>query len=139
VALEAFVAEHGRLPTKGELPVLAVWIVNQRQAKKAMDAGKQCTHKMTDERIAVLEAVPCWTWEVDFEAMWLALPEELKAFVAEHGRLPTSGELLAFAMWIANQRTAKKALDAGKKCGHKMTDAHRGARGSAVLDVGGRL
>ena len=70
MALEAFVAEHGRLPTKGERPVLAVWIDPQRSAK-AMDAGKKCARKMTDERIEALEAVPCWTWEVDLEALWL--------------------------------------------------------------------
>jgi hypothetical protein len=28
-------------------------------------------NKTTSERIAALEAVPCWTWEVDLEALWL--------------------------------------------------------------------
>ncbi len=100
-------AEHGRLPTKREVPVLAKWIGHQRQAKKAMDTeidpGRR---KMTHERIAALEAVPCWTW--DLEALWLETLEELTAFVAAYGRLPTRRDSPALAEWVVRQRRAKK-------------------------------
>ncbi len=61
-ALRAHVAAHGRLPPQGAASGLSMWIANQRQAKKAMDAGVKSSHKMTPERAAALEGVPGWSW-----------------------------------------------------------------------------
>ena len=61
-ALRAHVAAHGRLPPRDDPSGLGNWVSNQRQGKKAMDAGKSNT-KMTPERAAALEGVPCWTWD----------------------------------------------------------------------------
>ena len=57
-ALEAFVAEHGRLPAHAHPSGLGAWVNTQRVAKQAVDAGKAGTYKMTPERAAALEAVP---------------------------------------------------------------------------------
>ncbi len=56
-------AEHGRLPMQTKRKDLAYWIGRQRQAKKAMAAGRKCKHgMMTPERASALEAVPGWMW-----------------------------------------------------------------------------
>jgi hypothetical protein len=113
-ALEAYVAEHGRLPLFRDASGLGGWIHQQRQAKKAMDAGRKSSRKMTPKRVAALEAVPGWTWEVDLKAAWQAKLEALEAYVAEHGRLPRQGDPSGLGEWIHTQRQGKKAMDAGK-------------------------
>ena len=68
---------------------------------------------MTPERIAALEAVPGWVWEVDLEAQWQARLEELRQHAAQHGRLPLerSGSL---GKWVGRQRMDYKALQRGE-------------------------
>jgi hypothetical protein len=64
-ALRAHVAAHGRLPPQRDASSstsgLGAWVSNQRQAKKAMDAGRKCKHgTMTPARADALEAVVGW-------------------------------------------------------------------------------
>ncbi len=99
-----------------------MWISNQRQAKKALDAGRTSkTGTVTPARAAALEGVPGWAWELDLEALWEAKLAALRAHVAEQGRLPPQGDAAGLGVWINNQRRAKKAMDAGRKCNNKMT------------------
>ena len=121
-ALRAHVAAHGRLPSKSDRG-LGGWVGSQRAAKKAADAGKARTNKMTPERTAALEAVPGWTWELDLEALWTEKLAALRAYVGTHGRLPPYGDTAGLGEWISSQRAAKKAADAGKASGKKMTPA----------------
>ena len=82
---------------------------------------------MTPERIATLEAVPGWVWEVDLEAQWQARLEELRQHAAQHGRLPVveSGPL---GFWsIRSARTTR--------LGSAMTPEHRSPGGSGELGV----
>lgn len=64
-ALEAHVAAHGRLPSRGRDADLNAWLSNQRRAKRAADAGRPCGRwaAITPARVAALEAVPGWTWD----------------------------------------------------------------------------
>jgi hypothetical protein len=59
-ALCAYVTARRRLPPQRDAAGLGMWVSNQREAKKAADAGRRST--MTPERVAALEAVPGWTW-----------------------------------------------------------------------------
>ena len=119
-ALRAHVAEHGRVPPYGDASGLGAWAASQRRTKKEMDAGRKCKHGvMTPARAAALEGVPGWTWEITARR-WPERLAALRAFVAAHGRLPpqSSQEL---GLWVATQRADKKAADAGKACGKRMT------------------
>ena len=71
-ALRAHVAAHGVPPLQRDAAGLGIWVSNQRQAKKAMDAGRagKLGRGMTPARATALEAVPGWAWEVDAEAAW---------------------------------------------------------------------
>ena len=120
-ALRAHVAAHGRLPLQRDASGLGAWVDMQRRAKKAMAVGRKCNKKMTPERAAALEDVPGWAWEVDLEAAWEEKLAALRAYVAAHGRLPPWDDAAGLGDWIRNQRQAKKGMDAGRKCSHKMT------------------
>jgi hypothetical protein len=100
--LEAYVAEHERLPTQTEIIgggfKVGNWINNQRQAKK----GGQ----ITAERIQALETLPGWYWGQDLDSAWREKFDKLKAYVTEHGRLPIQTE--SIGSWANAQRQAKK-------------------------------
>ena len=117
-ALRAYAAAHGRLPPQGDASGLGKWLHQQREAKRALAAGRKSNTKMTPQRAAALEAVPGWAWEVDAEALWQEKLAALRAYVGAHGRLPPQSDASGLGAWINNQRQAKKA---GPKCRHKMT------------------
>ena len=119
-ALRAHVAEHGRLPPHSHPSRLGAWVSRQRAAKKAADAGRKGRNKMPPDRAAALEAVPGCAWEEAFEAVWRERLAALQAFVAAHGRLPAQIHPSGLGVWVKDQRTAKGAADAGKKCRNKM-------------------
>jgi hypothetical protein len=52
---------------------------------------------------------------------WEAKLAALRAFIAEHGRLPPIFHPSGIGRWVNRQRTAKKAMDEGKKIRQKMT------------------
>ena len=91
--IKAFVAQHGRLPTESEDN--GRWIMKQRT--------KYRMNELSTERIQTLEAIPLWTWDPLKDVFETAVTR-IKAFVTEHGRLPTQGE----DSWISNQREAFK-------------------------------
>ena len=127
-ALCAHVAAHGRLPPKGDASGLSGWVNNQRQGKKAADEGRRSKYgTMTPARVAALEAVPGWAWEVDLEALWQEKLAALRAYVGAHGRLPPQCDASGLGTWINTQRQAKKAADAGRKSNTKMTPEHAAA------------
>ena len=81
---------------------------------------------MTPQRVAALEAVPGWAWDVDFKALWEEKLTALRAYVGAHGRLPPKGNASGLGDWISTQRKAKKAMDAGRRC-NKMTPSRAAA------------
>lgn len=108
--LEAFLAETGSAsPSQTEVTAdgyrLGFWVAAQRTARQI--------GKLTPERVAALEAIPGWTWNVR-EARWLAGLTELKRFGAAYGhaqvprshRTPSGDQL---GRWVSNQRVAKHA------------------------------
>lgn len=101
--LQAFVAQHGRLPRRvGGLveaeQSLGSFVHSQREAMKAgsIDA----------DRARELEAVPGWTWSTPTQLVWEARAQELSAWVAEHGRLPLASEV---GTWMSKARAAYRA------------------------------
>ena len=107
-ALKAYVAEHGELPSTSH-NTLGNWIRHQRTAYWAQINGKPCRSIMTPERISTLEAVLGWVWRVDLDEQWLEKLRELKAYVEQHGHLPSTRARTShktLGAWISNQRTA---------------------------------
>ena len=119
--LHQFVAEHNCLPHAGE-PPLGRWARQQRATHRALLRGEASI--MTAHRMAALEAVPYWTWEVDVEQLrdedWQRRLGELQEFVAGHGRLPWRKEG-PLGGWVGTQRRARKALDQGGQGRLRMT------------------
>ncbi len=62
-----------------------------------MDAGRPFGKRLTPQRVAALEAVPGWAWEVDTEAAWQEKLAALRAYVDVHGRQPPKATLPAWA------------------------------------------
>ena len=114
-ALHAHVAEHGRLPPHGDASGLGAWVSDQRQGKKATDAGRKSNTKMTPERAAALEGVPGWAWELGHDAAWEQSFAGLRSYVGAHGSLPHWKHPSGLGKWVHNQRRAKKAMEAGSK------------------------
>ncbi len=56
---------------------------------------------MTSERIATLQAMSWWVWDV-YEVAWQSQFEELKAYVQTHGKIPDEAILVAGLGWIVN-------------------------------------
>jgi hypothetical protein len=120
-ALRAYVDAQGRLPPQGDASGLGAWVNDQRQAKKATDAGRKSNTKMPPQRAAALAAVSGWAWEVDAEAAWQENLAALCAYVAVHGRLPSKTHPSRLGKWIDSQRTGKKAMDSGRSDRGAMT------------------
>jgi hypothetical protein len=114
-ALRAHVAAHGRPPPQSDASSMGDWVHNQRQAKKAIDAGRKCSCKTTPARAAALEGMPGLTWEVDIEAAWEEKLVATRACVAAHGWLPRQSDVSGQGKWASHQRQAKKAMEAGSK------------------------
>jgi len=108
-----FYHKMGRLPkltAEGEEHRLAIWMNNQRSAKRCLDEGKPCNNKMTPERIAILESMSWWIWD-PYEAAWQEKFEELVDYVDRTGEIPpVSHPTLGY--WVDNQRMAYKAWKA---------------------------
>ena len=111
VLLGAFVAEYGRLPTRGESYrdlKIGYWANDQRKYKNK--------GTLAPERVAALEAVPGWVWAVRIVATPTPWPDQLAllgVFVAEHGRLPargSSGRDAKIGSWVHNQRSRRGIL-----------------------------
>ena len=103
---------------------LGTWVDDQRKHKKKK---KSC---MTPERVAKLEAVDGWVWDV-FEHAWEAKLAELKDFqrIHNHALVPVRGcgkkckhvgcrgaKHKSLGMWVDNQRRFKR-----KGSGARMT------------------
>ena len=101
--LVAFHAEHGRLPPHSTPGGLGTWVAAQRMRRATMSA----------ERKARLDALQWWVWD-QYDAAWDARYDELVAYHAEHGRLPT-GMTPGLGRWINDQRTSRETMDAERK------------------------
>ena len=116
--LKAYVEQHGHLPPRSH-KTLGSWISTQRKAYWAQINGTPSTHVMTPERIAALEAVPGWVWNEN-DAAWQSKYEEVKAYVEQHGHLPSTSHK-TLGKWINTQRAAYWAQINGTPCNHVMT------------------
>ena len=89
-------------------PELGNWVDMQRQHYSSRAKGE--AHSMTDERIALLEAVD-FKWDAR-EARWHAMYEELKEHVLVHG--PGKYPSAASRDWVRHQRKYYKGFLEGK-------------------------
>ena len=96
-------------------PTLGQWVAKQRTAFKAEQARlrgdkPKCTNRISQNQIARLDEVG-FVWDFSVSA-WEAKYEAFFAFVAEHGHARVSQRYKAdpsLAVWVANQRKARKA------------------------------
>ena len=108
--VKQYVEQHGRLPLlmSGSL---GYWVNAQRMEYKALQQGEPSA--MTPERIAALDAVPRWAWDAQ-DWQWQQQLEELRQYVVQHGRLPSTHATGQLGRWVTWQRTKYKALQQGK-------------------------
>ena len=101
--LEAFAADHSRLPKHGmkSEEQLAQWMSRQRKAMR--------NEKLSTDRITRLESIPGWVWSA-LNAAWDTRVAELEAFVVDHGRFPKNGRASEeqLAQWVNQQRRAMR-------------------------------
>jgi len=80
---------------------MAVWLLNQRQLKK--------NNKLSDERIAILEAIPGWSWTA---RNYYVVVNEFRALREVLGRDPSTISSdpteKRMGLWLSNQRQRKK-------------------------------
>lgn len=106
--LKQYVEEHAQVPLEGH-PTLGNWISTQRTEFTVFMEGKQSI--INPERIAALEAVPGWVWEVDVEAKhqvaWITKINQLREYIAERDGLPSERHP-TLGRWIKTQRQQYK-------------------------------
>ena len=93
--VQAFVAEHGRLPSSSDEN--GRWVSAQRISYKK--------RTLSAERVQDLESIPLWTW-CPFEDAFGTVLAEVQAFAAEKGRLPSASD--ENGRWVNAQRTSYK-------------------------------
>lgn len=92
--------ELGRLPrlSDGADPRTVNWIANQRRAVR-----------LRNHQRAALECLPGWSWDPKQDA-WLERAEQVRQFIATHGRTPRQRvpEESALAHWLSRQKVAHR-------------------------------
>jgi hypothetical protein len=105
--LVAFYEANGRIPPSSTPGGLGTWVQRQRQRRATV----------TPERKARLEALPWWVWSVrETHAIvgWDARFDELVAYHAEHGRLPTT-TTPGLGEWVNTQRARRATMPPERK------------------------
>ncbi len=106
---ETFVTDHGRWPSEygDDLSErsLGFWLRAQRRRPLHAPAG-------TDQIRELNRIAPGWSsrrTSESLDALWVKRLRELERFARAHNRLPRhTGEERSLAIWLANQRTARK-------------------------------
>ena len=100
--LEAYHAQHGRLPLCGaRADALGCWVSDQRAKRETM----------TPDRKAKLEALSWWKWTGYVE--WDARLERLVAYHAAYGLLPPIEDPLG--KWASRQRAKRETMTLERK------------------------
>lgn len=103
--LRDYVGTHGVTPKREDDHQLWTWMLHQRMRHRA--------NKLDAERVDLLESVPGWEWEYQghtrSRSAWTLRFEQVKAFVWEHRRLPSSAaddeHEADLGAWLNQQRT----------------------------------
>jgi hypothetical protein len=106
--LVAYHAEHSSFPPRSTPGGLGAWVNMQRCNRATMSV----------ERKARLEALEWWKWSVRAAPVlvgWDARFDELVAYHAEHGRLPTQSAPGGLGSWAGRQRAGRATMDAERK------------------------
>ena len=130
--VRAFVTQHGRLPRqKGSereplLPEegeLGEWCNNQRRRRRGTKQGAP----LSADEVATLASIPGWLWNE--EELWAQRVQEVKAFLAQHGRLPRTkardsqpGEA-ALGIWCMHQRQRHRRTGSQKPLSEEQVAA----------------
>jgi hypothetical protein len=111
---------QGRLPTRSSSPDLALvaWISNQRRA-----------WNLTLEQQRLLSELPGWSW-APHQDRWEQRAEELRLFIATHGRAPRARaahlDERSLAHWYSRQRIAVQRGDLNQERTAALAYAIRG-------------
>lgn len=82
---------------------LGIWVAEQRLQHRR--------GTLAPERATALENLPGWTWTPGRDDHWQHALRTLRAYVAEHGRIPTAitaHDGINIGRWVARQRTAHR-------------------------------
>lgn len=119
--LAEYQMEMGTVPSTDEIykeSKLGAWCVTQRSQYRAK--------KLSDDKIASLEAIPGWAWSLQ-EQSWQNNYRELKQYVAANSRLPPSSSELG--KWCTRQRQIhiKRYVDPSKGATGSMSPERKAA------------
>lgn len=114
-ALRLFAHEHGhtQMPMSMLTPTgvnLGEWVRSQRAMYQNRQRGKGTHNWIRDEHIAILEAVPHWSWEADMNtATWEKNFTQLQSIVARTGtsflpRRSSDDAQASIGRWVTTQR-----------------------------------
>jgi hypothetical protein len=103
-----YAEKHGKTPSqKDHNPVVksfGIWCSNQRTPKRR--------GALSAERIVLLESIPGWVWDRDYDALWDESFEATRAYVSEHGKTPSPNSndpvVKRLSSWCNNRRAEKK-------------------------------
>jgi len=111
----------GRTPrlSDGVPATLVNWLSGQRRATS-----------LSNEQKRALQALPGWSWEPR-QAAWMERADDLRAFIATHGRMPRERDPdeSALAHWYSRQRVALRE--------GRLSAERRAALEYAVRHLGG--
>ena len=97
--LKQYMKSNQKFPTQNgkDGRNLGLFIANARQ--------KYHRSKISKERIEILESIPNWKWQIDFQDKWLQKFKLVKKFADEYKHLPTRGEIdQKLVEWIITQK-----------------------------------
>jgi hypothetical protein len=114
--LKAFKVKNGHLNVAKKVnPSLYDFCKNMRQARRDMMSGKGTTYKLTEDRIAALDAIG-FDWKKSAGAIdyFFALVDALRAYKEKHGHLNVSWkEDHSLHAFCKNLRESRRSITAG--------------------------
>jgi predicted helicase len=113
--VKKYIGENEKYPTQSskdvEIKKLGNWINTQRAIKRGKKSGV-----LTPEKIAKLESLKNWVWDVDLDS-WDEIFDKVKKYIGENEKYPTTSnkdvEIKKLGKWIINQRTIKRGTKRG--------------------------
>ncbi len=113
-------ARHGRILTAYES---TVWVRTQR--------AEGAAGTMSDERRALLEALPFWKWKPEFEVYL----DDLAKYHADHGSMPPKGS--DGGKWLTKQQKHFSRGMSRSEANKKKVEAFGGPVATAIMALAG--
>lgn len=104
-----FVVQKSRMPSKSSADPVEQKLARWRISFKSAYAGTNNGTKLTDERIALLESIPGWTWSYQRDLPWLEKVAALREFIQVNNRTPYASSSIPEERKLGIFRNQQKA------------------------------